>query len=116
MKLTVFVIGAVLAIVPAAAEARSDKDAAKAVIKAVKQGIDLSTTFPGAISAKEIASLQRVARCSAVNLMKQDDGYYTAVWDCGSKGALGMEVRVSGGSVTSISTMEVGVRPNVSRR
>jgi hypothetical protein len=39
--------------------------------------------------------------------MKQPEGHYTVVWDCGSKGALGMEVEVNDKKVSSISTMEV---------
>ena len=92
--------------------ANPDKDAAKAVIAAVKQGADLMSKFPGAIDATQAASLQRVTKCSALNLMKQQGGYYTVVWDCGSKGALGMRVVVAAGKVTSISTMEIGMRPN----
>lgn len=97
---------------PTALLAQSEKDAVKAVINAVKQGNDLGTIFPGAITAKEIASLKRVAKCAALNLMKQKAGDYTVVWDCGSKGALGMRVTVDQGKVTTISTMEVLVRPN----
>ena len=92
--------------------ANPDKDAAKAVIAAVKQGADLMSKFLGAIDATQAASLQRVTKCSALNLMKQQGGYYTVVWDCGSKGALGMRVVVASGNVTSISTMEIGMRPN----
>jgi hypothetical protein len=44
--------------------------------------------------------------------MKQKEGYYTVVWDCGSKGALGMEVVVTTGVVTSVSTMEIEKRAN----
>ena len=92
--------------------ANPDKDAAKAVIAAVKQGADLTLKFPGAIDATQAASLQRVTKCSALNLMKQQGGYYTVVWDCGSKGAVGMRVVVAAGKVTSISTMEIGMQPN----
>jgi hypothetical protein len=91
----------------------SEKDAVKSVIKAVKAGSDLSAAFPGAITAAEVASLKRVVKCYPMNLMKQEGGYYTVVWDCGSSGALGMKVVVSGSTVASISTMEVGRRPNV---
>ena len=90
-----------------------EKDAVKAVVKAVKQGQDLEAAFPGAISSREVASLRRVSRCSAVNLMKQPAGHYTIVWDCGSKGALGMRVEMAAGKVTSISTMAIGAAPNV---
>jgi hypothetical protein len=96
----------------AALAATPDKEAVKAVIKAVKQGEDLATAYPGAISAMETASLQRVSKCSALNLMKQKGGYYTVVWDCGSKGALGMKVVVTKGQVASISTMPIGIQPN----
>jgi hypothetical protein len=47
--------------------------------------------------------------------MKQEKGRYTMVWDCGSKGALGMEVKVTGDRVTSVSTMDLVSRPNTDR-
>lgn len=112
MGKTFALAGLILAAVPAASFANPEKDAAKAVIEAVKQGDDLGAAFPGAITTNEIASLQRVTKCSALNLMKQKSGYYTVVWDCGSKGALGMRVTVIGGKVASISTMEIGMQPN----
>ena len=112
MKPAIVITGIVLAASPAALAANPDKDAVKAVIKAVKQGEDLAAAFAGAIKPTEIASLQRVATCSARNLMKQAGGYDTVVWDCGSKGALGMRVVAAQGRVTSISTMEIGMRPN----
>jgi len=96
------------------AAASPERDAVKAVIDAVKQGEDLSIAFPGAISRQEMASLQRVEKCAALNLMKQKGGHYTVVWDCGSKGVLGMSVEVTDNKVTSVSTMEVEIRPNTS--
>lgn len=109
----VFVLaGLILATFPTALSANPEKDAVKAVIKAVKQGDDLGAAYPGVITTNEIASLQRVTKCSALNLMKQKAGYYTVVWDCGSKGALGMRVAVSDGKVAAISTMEIGMQPN----
>ena len=98
------------------AVASPDRDSVKSVIKAVKKGEDLGAAFPGAISAREMASLQRVSRCRALNLMKQRGGHYTVVWDCGSKGALGLRVEVTDGKVTSISTMEIVLRPNTGDR
>lgn len=92
--------------------ADADRDAAKSVIAAVKRNADLIAAFPGAISAPHAASLKRVAKCSAVNLMKQKAGYYTVVWDCRSKGALEMKIMVEAGRVTAISTMEIGMEPN----
>lgn len=112
MKSALFFAGLVIATFPTALLASPNKNAVKAVIKAVKQGDDLSVAFPTAITATEIASLKRVAKCSALNLMKQKGGYYTVVWDCGSKGALRMKVVVSQSSVTSISTAEVGMGSN----
>jgi hypothetical protein len=105
-------VGMILATLATAVAASPEKDAVKAVIKAVEQGEDLSTAFPGAITARESASLQRVSKCAALNLMKHKEGYYTVVWDCGSKGALGMEVVVTAGVVTSVSTMEIVMRAN----
>lgn len=67
----------------------------------------LNAAFPGAISEKEIASLQPVSKCTPDNLMKQAKGRYTVVWFCGKKAALGMEVLVTDDGVTSVSTMEV---------
>jgi hypothetical protein len=103
--------GALLAALPSVASANTEKDAVKAVIEAVSNGEDLNAAFPGAISAKEIASLRRVSKCTATNLMRQAKGRYTVVWVCGHDGALGMEVLVTGGRVASVSTMEVGRRP-----
>ena len=107
-----FIVGIGLMALPSIAMANADKDAVKAVIKAVRASEDLTALYPDAIDSREIASLARVAKCSALNLMKQKSGYYTVVWDCGAKGALGMQVAVEGGIVTAISTMEVGMRPN----
>jgi hypothetical protein len=102
-----------LASFSAAAAAGPQEDAVKAVIKAVKSGEDLGAAFPGAISPSEVQSLRRVAKCAAANLMRQEKGRYTVVWNCGSKGALGMEVVLVGTKVTSVSTMEVFRRPNL---
>jgi len=99
---------------PASAETGA-KDAVKAVVKAVKQGDDLNAAFPGAVSAREAASLRRVSRCSAQNLMKQAEGRYTVVWVCGNGGALGMEVLLTGERVTSVKTMELVSRPTRDR-
>lgn len=112
MKSVFVMVGAVLATSPAALAASPEKNAVKAVITAIKRGENLNAAFPGSTTARENASLQRVAKCSALNLMKQAGGYYTVVWDCGSKGALGMKVVVTDGKITSVSTMEIGMRPN----
>jgi hypothetical protein len=94
------------------AAASPEKDAVKAVIKSIKHGDDLSALYPGAISPREEASFRRVAKCDAINLMKQPGGDFTVVWDCGSKGALGMRVVIQDGRVSSISTLDIGMRPN----
>jgi hypothetical protein len=107
MKPAILIAAAVLAASPGAAFAGPQEDAIMSLIKAVKRGDDLSTAFPGAVSAAEIASLQRVARCDALNLMKQAKGRYTVVWDCGAKGAVGMKVLVSHNKVTSVSTAQL---------
>ncbi len=101
-----------LASLPAEAAAASDKQAVRLFVKAVKQGQDLNAGFPGAVSPSEIASLSRVAKCDPLNLMKQEGGYYTLVWDCGSKGGLGMQVLLQGSRITNVSTFEVERRPN----
>ncbi|MEO7826441.1 MAG: hypothetical protein ABIR60_04805, partial [Allosphingosinicella sp.] len=95
------------------ASAGPQEDAVKALIKAIRKGDDLNAAFAGAISAKEIASLKRVSKCAATNLMRQEKGRYTIVWNCGSKGALGMQVSVIGTKVASVSTMQVGARPDM---
>jgi hypothetical protein len=106
----------ILVATPSALAANPQKDAVKALIKAIKRGEDLRVAYAGAISDREVASLSRVTKCDALNLMKQPGGEFTGVWDCGSKGALGMEVRLVADKITSISTMEVGMRPNRSDR
>ena len=117
MKPALMMTGAIAAaLFPAPAAAGPERDAVKAVIRAVEQGEDLGAAFPGAISARETASLRRVSRCAAPNLMKQPGGHYTMVWDCGSKGALGMRVELIDGKVTSISTIAIGIGPNTGSR
>jgi len=108
--------GILLAVSMPAVAANPEKDAVKALINSVKQGDDLTVFFPGAVSAKENASLQRVAKCSATNLMKQKGGYYTVVWDCGSKGALGMKVVLQDGKIGTVSTESLSMQPNVGSR
>lgn len=115
MKAATIMAGILSAALASAAWAGPQEAAVKAVVKAVKRGEDLGAAFPGAISERESASLRRVSKCAAINLMKQDKGRYTVVWNCGPKGALGMEVRVADGRVTSISTMEVMTRPVADR-
>ena len=100
-----------LALVPAAAWASPDTDAAKAFIKAVKHGDNLISGYPGVVSEREAASLDRVRECDAVNLMKQASGEYTVVWECGG-GALGMRMTVSDGKLAHVETFEVAARPN----
>jgi hypothetical protein len=112
MKSATIMVGILMAALPSAASANPEEDAVKTVIKAVTHGEDLNAAFPGAISPREIASLQRVSKCTARNLMKQQKGHYTVVWDCGSRGALGMEVVVTDARVTSVTTMEVVRRPD----
>lgn len=113
MKAAIIMAAGILAAhLSSAASAAPQEEAVKAVVKAVKRGDDLGAAYPGAISAREIASLGRVSKCSATNLRKQEEGRYTVVWNCGSKGALGMEVRVLEARITSISTFEVVRRPN----
>lgn len=112
MKAAAIMAGILAATLSSAASAGQQEEAVKGVVKAVKRGGDLGAAFPGAISAREIASLRRVSKCSATNLMRQEEGRYTVVWNCGSKGALGMEVRVGEARITSISTFEVMRRPN----
>jgi hypothetical protein len=112
MKAAAVTASILLAALPTAASAGPNEEAVKAVIKTVKRGEDLGAAYPDAISAKETASLRRVSKCSAINLMKQERGRYTVVWNCGAKGALGMEVRVVDARVTSISTMELVFRPH----
>jgi hypothetical protein len=116
MKAAVMMAGAVLAALPSVASADAQKDAVKAVVNAIKHGEDLNTTFPGAVSARETASLRRLSKCAATNLMRQAKGRYTVVWVCGREGALGMEVLVTDGRVTSVSTMEVVRRPTLETR
>ena len=112
MKAAALMAGLMAAALSSPASAGPQEEAVKAVIKAVKRGEDLGAAFPGAISAREVASLRRVSKCAATHLMKQERGRYTLVWNCGSKGALGMEVMVTDARVTSISTFEVVRRPN----
>lgn len=116
MKAAAVTASVLLAVLPWAASAGPQEEAVKAVVKAVKRGEDLGAAFPGALSERDIASLRRVSGCSAINLMKQEKGRYTLIWNCGRKGALGMEVRVADAKVTSISTMEVVARPNAEPR
>ena len=115
MKAATLMVGFLAAALSSPASAGPQEQAVKAVIKAVKRGEDLNAAFPGAVSAREIASLRRVSKCAALNLMKQEKGRYTVVWDCGSKGALGMQVIVTDAKVTSVSTMELTSRPNTGR-
>ena len=112
MRAAIVMVGMLSMTLCPAASAGPHEEAVKAVVKAVKRGDDLGAAFPGAISTREIASLRRVAKCSALNLMRQEQGRYTLVWNCGSRGALGMEVRVGEGGITSVSTFEVVRRPN----
>lgn len=113
MKAATIIAGILAATLPSPASAGPQEEAAvKGVVKAVKRGEDLGAAYPGAISAREIASLRRVSKCSATNLMRQEEGRYTIVWNCGSKGTLGMEVRVDEARITSVSTFEVVRRPN----
>jgi hypothetical protein len=98
MKAAAVTASILLGALPFAASASPQEDSVKAVVKAIKRGEDLAAAFPSAISEREIESLRRVAKCSALNLMRQEKGRYTVVWNCGRKGALGMEVRVSDGA------------------
>ncbi len=112
MKIVTLMTAMMLASIPAEAAAASDKHAVRLFIKAVKQGQDLNAGFPGAVSPSEIASLRRVAECNALTLMKQEGGYFTVVWDCGSKGGLGMQVILEDSRIANVSTFEVERRPN----
>jgi len=114
MKFGIVIAAAAAVLSTPAAAADAEKDAVKAVVKAVNHGDDLNAAFPGAVSAREIASLKRVAKCMAQNLMRQAPGRYTVVWVCGQQ-ALGMEVLLTDGRVTSVTTMEVVSRPNRER-
>jgi hypothetical protein len=96
-----------------AALAGPPEDAIKALVKAVKKNEDLAAAFQGIVSPREIASLRRVAKCSAGNPMKQEAGRYAIVWSCGSGGALGMEVALDGGKIVAVSTFEVVKRPRM---
>jgi len=102
------------ALVPAMACASPDSDAAKAFIKSVKHGDDLAAGYPGVVSEREAASLARIRKCAAVNLMKQPSGDYTIVWDCGGGGALGMRMWISDGKLARVETFEVVARPTTS--
>ena len=112
MRIGIVLAGLFLAASPTALAAKSDKIAVRELISAIKRGEDLSAAYPSALSEREIASLRRVAKCQATNLMKQESGRFTVVWVCGLKGALGMEVLVRDGKVTSVSTFEVERRAN----
>ena len=101
-----------LTMVPAVASANPDTDTAKAFIKSVKHGDDLVARYPGVVSEREAASLARVQKCDAVNLMKQPSGDYTVVWQCGGA-ALGMRLTVGGGKLAHVETFEVVARPTV---
>src|SRR4051812_17987189 len=81
MKISTITAGILVTALASTASAGPQEDAVKAVIKAVKRGDDLGSAFPGAISAREIESLRRVSTCEVVNLMKQEKGRYTVVWD-----------------------------------
>lgn len=100
------------ALVPATAWASPDTDAAKVFIKSVKQGDDLVSGYPAVVSEREAASLARVRKCDAVNLMKQPSGDYTVVWQCGGA-ALGMRLTISGGKLAHVETFEVVARPTL---
>ncbi|HEY1607255.1 MAG TPA: hypothetical protein VGF77_16830 [Allosphingosinicella sp.] len=111
MKAAVTMAGIILAALPSASSANPQEDAVRAVIRAITHGEDLNAAFPGTISAKDIAALPHLSKCTAHNLIEQRKGDYTVVWACGSKIALGMEILVTDNKVTSISTMEVFRRP-----
>ncbi|MBV8687120.1 MAG: hypothetical protein JOZ90_01120 [Alphaproteobacteria bacterium] len=116
MRNAIMMAGAVLLAAPSAASANAEADAVKAVVKAVAHGEDMAAAFPGAVTPREAASLRRLAKCAAHNLMRQAKGRYTVVWVCGHAGALGMEVVVTDGRVSSVSTMEVVARPALEPR
>jgi hypothetical protein len=112
MKAAVAIAALTVAMLASPSAAGPQEDAVKRVIDAVRHGDDLRTAFPGATAAGEIAWLQRLAGCTANNLMRQSKGHYTVVWYCGSTLARGMEVVLANGRVASITTMEVFRRPN----
>ncbi len=116
MKTMTSIAGVLLIVSVPAAAANPEKDAVKTFIKSVKQGADLVAAYPGAVSAKESASLRRVASCTATNLMKQSGGYFTTVWNCGSKGALGMKVTLQDARISRVETFSLEARPNAERR
>jgi len=115
MKAATVIAGILTAALSSSASAGPQEDLVKAVVEAVKSGADLAAAFPGAVSDREIASLRRVSKCSARKPMKQEPGRYTILWNCGSKGMLGMEVRLVEARIASISTFEVVMRPNTGR-
>ena len=105
-----------LAVSSPLAAADVEKAAVKALIKSVKQGEDLTIAYPGAVSARENASLSRVAKCSANGLRKQKGGHYTVLWDCGSKGVLAMTVTLTDGKISMVVTESPIRLPNVGSR
>ena len=115
VKAGLVVAGVFWAALPAMAAAAPPKDAVNGVIRAIKQGADLNAAYPGAVRGKDLELLQRLSQCTAHNLMRQAKGRYTVVWSCGKKVTLGMEVRVTGKQVTSVTTLEVFGRPALER-
>ena len=116
MKYAVMICAGLLAFSAPLAAADPEKDAVKALIKSVKQGEDLTIAYPGAVSARENASLSRVAKCSANGLRKQKGGHYTVLWDCGSKGVLAMTVTLTDGKINMVFTESPIRLPNVGSR
>lgn len=116
LRIGLALVGAVVALSPLHAAGNQEKDAVKQVVAAVQSGENLTERFPGAVSEREVQSLQRVATCKAFNLMRQPKGYWTVVWGCKDGGMLGMEVHFKDGTVSQVSTMEVYRRPNVESR
>jgi hypothetical protein len=114
MKAALITSAIMLALLPSAALAKADlqEEAVKAVVEAITHGEDLNARFPGALSAKDLPTLQLLSKCKPFNLMRQKKGDYTVVWVCGSKTELGMEVLLTDDRVASISTMEVFRRPS----
>jgi hypothetical protein len=105
--------GLILAALLSASSANPQEDAVTAVVMAINKGDDLNAAFPGAISAQELPTLQRLSKCTAHNLMRQRKGDYTVVWVCDRKTELGMEVLLTDNKVTSISTSQLFRRPKL---
>lgn len=96
-----------LLLVSSQAAAKSDRSLILGFLRAVDKGQDLTTVYPGAISASDSEKLRKFADCGWDHPIRWKKDEYFIIFVCSRKNMIGSTLTFSDGRIIKVSTYPV---------